>query len=94
MKWGKKEVLEEWANEKNPYIFFFCRGDFRPFLSKIVQIWDYFFPLLFPKQSEYLKRLDIGLWELGAKKPLNGVRKCDGQTDKQTNKQTYGHFDL
>ena len=29
-----------------------------------------------------------------AKRPSNGVRKCDGQTDKQTHKQTYGHFDL
>ena len=41
--------------------------------------------LLFPKNSQYLKSLDIGLWEVGAKGPLNGVGKCDGQTDRQTN---------
>ena len=25
---------------------------------------------------------------MGAKRPLNGVRKCDGQTKKQTNRHT------
>ena len=34
-----------------------------------------FFPLLFPKDSEYLKFLDIALREVGAKRPLNGVNK-------------------
>ena len=29
---------------------------------------------------------DIRLLEVGAKRPLNGVRKCDGQTNRQTNK--------
>ena len=29
---------------------------------------------------------------MGAKIPLNGVRKCDGQTDRQTDTHTYGHF--
>ena len=33
------------------------------------------FPLLFPMDSEYLKSLDIGLWEVGAKRRLNGVNK-------------------
>ena len=55
---------------------FFCRGNFTPFLSKKVQIWDHFFPLLFPKDFEYLKFLDIGLQEVGAKRPLNWVNKC------------------
>ena len=31
---------------------------------------DHFFPLLFPKESEYLKILDIRLREVGAKRPL------------------------
>ena len=35
-----------------------------------------------------------GLWEGLAKRPLNRVRKCEGQTDQQTNKQTYGRFDF
>ena len=39
--------------------------------------------LLFPKDFKNLKRLDIGLHEVGAKRQLNGVRKCYGQTDKQ-----------
>ena len=39
-----------------------------------------FFPLLFPNDSER-KKLYIGLWEVEAKRPMNGVRKkCDGQT--------------
>ena len=32
-------------------------------------------PLLFPKESENLKSLDIGLREVGAKRRLNGVNK-------------------
>ena len=31
---------------------------------------------------------------MGEKRPVNGVRKCDGQTDKHTNKQTYRNFEL
>jgi hypothetical protein len=29
-----------------------------------------------------------------AKRPLNSTSKVNTQTDKQTNRQTYGHFDL
>ena len=54
---------------------FFAVADFTQFLSKKVQIWDNFFPLLSPKDSEYLKSLDIGLQEVGAKIPLGGVDK-------------------
>ena len=61
------------------------RGDLAPFMSKSFTIWDHFFLLLFPKDSKYLKSLDIWIWEVGAKRPLNGVKKCDGQTNKQTN---------
>ena len=68
---------------------FFCRGTFTPFMSKSFQIRDHFFPLLFPTDSENLKSFDIGLQEVGAKRPLNGVRKCYGQTDKQTHRHTY-----
>ena len=45
---------------------FFRRGDFTPFMSKSFPIWDNFFPLFFPKNSENLKSLVIGLWEVGA----------------------------
>ena len=46
------------------------------------------------EDSRYLKRLNIGLWEVGAKRPLKGLRKWDEQTDKQTNKRTYGHLNF
>ena len=42
---------------------------------------DHFFPLLFPKDSESLKILDIQLREVGAKLYLKKVNK---QTDTQT----------
>ena len=48
-------------------IFFLC-GDFTPFMSKNVQIGEHFFPILFPKDSENSKSLDIGLREVGAKR--------------------------
>ena len=74
------------------------RGDFRPLPNKNVQMLDHFFPLLFPKDSESLKILDIRLREVGAKRPLNGTSKVNKhtntQTDGQTDGQTNGHFDL
>ena len=69
-KWRKKIVIN-----------FFCPINFTPFLSTKVQIWNHFFLLLFPKNSKYLTNLDIGLWEVGAKWPLNGVNKV-WRTDK------------
>ena len=60
-------------------------GDLRPLANKDVQMLDHFFPLLFPKDSESLKILDIRLREVGAKRPLNGTSKRG---------QTYGHIDL
>ena len=39
----------------------FLRGDFTLFMSKSFTISDNFFPLLFSKDSEYIKSLDIGL---------------------------------
>ena len=51
------------------------RGNFRPLPNKNVQMLDHFFPLLFPKNSESLKILDIRLREVGAKRPLNGTSK-------------------
>ena len=55
---------------------------------------DYFFPLLFPKDSESLKILDIRLQEVGAKRPLNGTSKVNRRADGHTDGQTDGHFDL
>ena len=58
----------------------FLRSDFRPLPNKNVQIWDHFFPLLFPKDSESLKILDIRLREVGAKRRLNGTSKVNRRT--------------
>ena len=58
-------------------VFFFLRGDFTPFMSKSFQIWDHFFPILFSKDSEILKFLDIERQEVGAKRRLNGVNKWE-----------------
>ena len=46
---------------------FFRRGFFTPFK----------FSNLFPKDSKNLKRFHIGLWEVGTKRLLKGVRKTN-----------------
>ena len=68
----------------------FLFGDFRPLLNKNVQIWDHFFSLLFPKDSESLKILFIRLQKVCAKRPFNGTPKVNKHTDKHT----YGQIDL
>ena len=55
----------------------FLRGDFRPIPNKNVQMLDHFFPLLFPKDSESLKILDIRLWKQGGKKTVKGYLKSE-----------------
>ena len=60
----------------------FLRGDFRPLPNKNVQMLDHFFPLLFPKDSESQKILDIRLREVGAKRPLNGTSKVKKVREK------------
>ena len=66
------------------------RGDFRPFPNKNVQMLDHFFSLLFPKDSESLKVLDIRLREVGEKRPLNDTSKVNAQTHRRTDKHTDG----
>ena len=63
---------------------FFLRGKFRQFSNNNVHIWDHFFPLLFPKDSESQKILDIRLWGGGPKRPLNGTSKV-----KKVRKKTF-----
>ena len=72
--WGQKNIKTEWTNKKNCKRKFFCRGDFTPLMSKSFPIWYHFFLLLLPKNSENPTSLDIGLREVGAKRPLNKVR--------------------
>ena len=69
------------------------RDDFRPLPNKNVQMLDNFFPLLFPKDSESLKILDIRLRKVGAKRRLNGTSKVNRQTNTQTDKHTDRHTD-
>ena len=65
----------------------FLRGDFRQFSNKNFHIWDHFFPLLFPKDSESLKILDIRLREVGAKRQL---KKTENQRrPKKVKKKTF-----
>ena len=73
------------VREKN----YFLRGDFRQFSNKNVHIWDHFFSLLFPKDSESLTILDIQLREVGAKRRLNGTSKVNRHTDRRTDISTY-----
>ena len=74
---GKKTFKQSEQMKKNLKKTCYRRGDFTPFLSKSFQIWDLFFSLLFPKDSESLRILDIRLQEVGAKRPLNWVRNTD-----------------
>ena len=55
-----------------------------PFMRKSFWSLDHYFQLIFPKESQNPNSLDIGIWEVGAKRLLNGVGKCDGQTHTQT----------
>ena len=52
-------------------------------------MFDHFFPLLFPRDSESLKILDIRFWEVGAKRLLNGISKVNTWTDRRTNRRTF-----
>ena len=90
-KVGTKRLLNgvnKWERKKSVKTFF-CRGNFTRFMSQSFQIWGHFFSLLFPKDFEDLKNLDIGLWEVGAKRCLNSVNKvwrADRQTHIWTNR--------
>ena len=65
------DAIGGWAKAKSAKKkTFFLRGNFRPLPNKNVQMLDHFFPLLFPKDSESLKILDIQLREVGAKRPV------------------------
>ena len=69
-------------------------GDFRPLPNKNVQISDHCNPLLFPKDSESLKILDIPLREVGAKRCLNGTSKVNTWTDRWTDRRTDRQTDI
>ena len=68
---------------------FFFRGDFWQFSNTNIQIWDHFFPLLFPKDSESLKILYIRLRKVGGKRRLISTSKVNTHTDGQTDRRTF-----
>ena len=84
----RRSKKSEWSGEKKTFLW----RNFWQFSNKNVHIWDHFFLLLFPKDSESVKILDIQLREVGAKRPLNGTskvnRRTDGQTDGRTDRRT------
>ena len=93
---GKKTVKRYLKSEKkkSEKKNLFCGAILDNFLNKNFHIWDHFFPLLFPKDSESLKILDIQLWEVGEKRPLNGTSKVNRQTDGHTDRRTHGQTDI
>ena len=76
---GAKKRLNIMKKWKICNFFFFCRSHFRPFVSNKFQIWDQFFPLLFSKDSEYIKSLYIRIGEMGANRLLKGVKNTNSK---------------
>ena len=74
---GKKTVKRYLKSEKKWRKKLFLGGNIRQFSNQNVHIWDHFFPLLFPKDSESLKILYIRLREVGAKRPLKKTEKSE-----------------
>ena len=68
------DAIGGWTKAKSAKKNFFLRRDFRPLPNKNVQMLDHFFLLIFPKDSESLKILDIQLQEVGAKRPLKKTK--------------------
>ena len=76
-KWGQKTF--EQSKQTNKYVKKKITRQFYALYEKKFQIWDNFIPLLFSKDSENLKSFDIGFQEVGANRPLNGVRNTDNK---------------
>jgi hypothetical protein len=84
---GSTDAIGGWTKAKSAKKNILLRGDFRPLPNENVQMLDQFFPLLFPKDSESLKILDIRLQEVGAKRPL---KKTENQRrQKKVKKKTF-----
>ena len=47
------------------------------------KIWEHLFHYFSAGIPKRIFFLDIGLWEVGAQRLLNALRKCDGQTNTQ-----------
>ena len=66
------------------------RCDFTTFMIKSFQIRDQFSSALFPDDAEHLKNFDVALWEVGAKRHLNGTSKVN----THTHTHTHIHMDI
>ena len=77
-----KKILLVRKNSQKKKLF--CAEILHPLWPKVFKSAITSFHYFSPKDSENLKSFDIGIWEVGTKRPLNGVRKCDGQTNKHT----------
>ena len=55
----KKSCLQGKIRQKTTFLL---HGNFTLFMSKSFQIWDQFFPLLFPKDSKKKFTLEFGKW--------------------------------
>ena len=51
-QWGQvgKKTFKRSEQMKKKSVKKKCRGDFTPFMSKSFQIWNHFFPILFPRK--------------------------------------------
>ena len=72
---GGKKTFKQSEQMKKIWKNFFCRGNFKPFISKSFQIWDHFFPLFFTEDSENIKSVDIGFQQVGGKKTVKRSEK-------------------
>ena len=73
---GKKTF--KWSEQtKTSVKFVFTLRQFYTHYKKKFSNLRHFLSITFPKDSENLKSLDIGFWEMGEKRLLNGVRKFD-----------------
>ena len=81
---NKASTIRQKIPKTNPFL---C-GNFTLFIIKSCPIWDCFFPLLLPKDSEALQVLALRLQKVGAKRRLNSTSQVNKQTDRLSDTQT------
>ena len=75
--------------QNSPKNKLFLHSNFTPFIRKIFQIWDHFFPLLFAKDSQSVKCLEIWFREMGAKRGIKSTSKVNRHTRTRTHERTF-----
>ena len=82
-KWSKiaaQKKFKQSEKKKNKKLYFFLPLRFYTLYKQKFSNLRQILSITFPQGFRISKILDIGLWEVGAKRPINGVRKCDRQT--------------